>query len=101
MTARGIVSDEISCIAISGLGGHAFGSFKEREGSHMWLRDSLPFDLPGVRIMLYGYDTRLHDSRSFQDLETLASSLRPEIETISSTANGEHEVSTVKRTRKS
>jgi hypothetical protein len=27
-------------VAISGLGGHAFGSFKERGGSHMWLADA-------------------------------------------------------------
>src|SRR5436305_13092423 len=29
------VSDSCSCIAISGLGGHAFDSFKEREEYHM------------------------------------------------------------------
>jgi hypothetical protein len=29
------IADSLSCVAISGLGGHAFGSFKERGGSHM------------------------------------------------------------------
>ncbi|KAM3431903.1 hypothetical protein NHJ13734_007093 [Beauveria thailandica] len=36
---------KLDIIALSGLGGHAFGSFKERGGSHMWLRDSLPYDI--------------------------------------------------------
>ncbi|KFY62216.1 hypothetical protein V497_02506 [Pseudogymnoascus sp. VKM F-4516 (FW-969)] len=70
---------KIDIIAISGLGGHAFGSFKARDGQHMWLCDSLPRDLPGAQIMIYGYDTQLHGSKSFQDLESLASSLRASI----------------------
>ncbi|KAF5669915.1 kinesin light chain [Fusarium denticulatum] len=68
-------------IAISGLGGHAFGSFKERNGDHMWLRDSLPYDLkhedrsrPMARVMIYGYKSNVHDSNNFQDLEDLARS---------------------------
>lgn len=67
---------ELDIVAITGLGGHAFGSFKERAGTHMWLRDALPDDLPGSRIMIYGFDTRLHGSHSSQDLESLASTLR-------------------------
>ncbi|KAM3548868.1 hypothetical protein MY1884_008993 [Beauveria asiatica] len=39
------VEHKLDIIALSGLGGHAFGSFKERGGSHMWLRDSLPYDI--------------------------------------------------------
>ncbi|KFY14696.1 hypothetical protein V492_02454 [Pseudogymnoascus sp. VKM F-4246] len=70
---------KIDIIAISGLGGHAFGSFKARDGQHMWLCDSLPRDLPGAQIMIYGYDTQLHGSTSFQDLESLASSFRASI----------------------
>lgn len=66
----------VSCVALSGLGGHAFGSFKERGGNHMWLRDALPVDLPGVRVWIYGYDTKLAASTSFQDLEALASNFR-------------------------
>jgi hypothetical protein len=48
----------------------------------MWLRDSLPFDLHGARVMLYGYDTQLHGSHSFQDLEALASALRLDLQTL-------------------
>lgn len=65
-----------SCIAISGLGGHAFTSFKEREGNSMWLRDALPLDLKGAQIWIYGYDTSLMNSTSYQDLEALASTFR-------------------------
>ncbi|RDW76075.1 hypothetical protein BP5796_06896 [Coleophoma crateriformis] len=69
-------------IAISGLGGHAFGSFKEREGPHMWLRDSLPHDIKSCRVLIYGYNTQVKGSQSFQDLEALGSTLRVSIESM-------------------
>ncbi|KAL6887937.1 hypothetical protein GGI43DRAFT_426058 [Trichoderma evansii] len=66
-------------VALSGLGGHAFRSFKERGGSHMWLRDSLPFDLTLetsdqliARVMIYGYDSTIAGSKSMQNIEDLA-----------------------------
>lgn len=48
----------------------------------MWLRDSLPYDLPGVRILIYGYDTRLEGSQSFQNVRTLAGQFRNHIKAI-------------------
>ncbi|KFY07164.1 hypothetical protein V492_07388, partial [Pseudogymnoascus sp. VKM F-4246] len=66
----------VDCLAISGLGGHAFGSFKEKDGSHMWLCDDLPYNLETARIITYGYESQLHTSQSFQGLEALASTLR-------------------------
>lgn len=39
----------------------------------MWLRDDLPFDFPQARVLLYGYDTKLEGSQSFQDIESIAS----------------------------
>jgi len=48
----------------------------------MWLRDSLPQDLPGARILIYGYDTRLEGSQSFQDVRTLAGQFRNQIKAI-------------------
>ncbi|KAL1851077.1 hypothetical protein VTK73DRAFT_9546 [Phialemonium thermophilum] len=73
---------KVDIVAIHGLGGHAFGSFKQRGGEYMWLRDALPRritqgvdDEPMARIMLYGYDSRLHQSDSFQNLEDLGTSL--------------------------
>ncbi len=65
-----------SVVALSGLGGHAFTSFKPRGEDFMWLRDTLPADLPGTQIWLYGYDSKLTASQSFQDLTGLASTFR-------------------------
>lgn len=49
-------------IAVSGLGGHAFGSWKDGGTGRMWLMDFRPFDIKGIRVMLYGYDTSLERS---------------------------------------
>lgn len=72
----------IDYIAISGLNGHAFGSFKERGGSYMWLRDSLAKHLPQARVLIYGFDSRLAGSRSFQDIEALASRFRNHVRAV-------------------
>lgn len=40
----------------------------------MWLRDHIPKALKGTRSIIYGYDTRLQNSRSFQTLQDLADS---------------------------
>ena len=47
----------------------------------MWLRDALPDDLPGARVLTYGYNSRLVGSRSFQNLEDLASKFRVSLRT--------------------
>ncbi|RDA91605.1 hypothetical protein CP533_4638 [Ophiocordyceps camponoti-saundersi (nom. inval.)] len=46
-------------IIISGLGGHALGSFKERDGPFVWIRDALPLDFPSSRILTYVDQSRL------------------------------------------
>ena len=38
----------------------------------MWLRDRLPQDVPKLRSLIYGYDTKLFKSHSFQDLDDIA-----------------------------
>ncbi|KAI5838332.1 hypothetical protein DFP73DRAFT_485975, partial [Morchella snyderi] len=48
-------------IAVTGLGGHAFGSWRSRNGGAMWLRDFLHKEYPQTRIMTYGYDSRLRN----------------------------------------
>ncbi|CEJ83117.1 hypothetical protein VHEMI03143 [[Torrubiella] hemipterigena] len=70
---------KVDVVAISGLGGHAFGSFKKRGGNFMWLRDALPFDLgdettngPMARVLIYGYNSKVANSHSIQNLEDLA-----------------------------
>ncbi|KAF8530881.1 hypothetical protein BDD12DRAFT_914734 [Trichophaea hybrida] len=46
-------------IAVTGLAGHAFGSWRNRKTHQMWLKDLLPHDVQNIRIMTYGYDSRL------------------------------------------
>lgn len=53
-----------SVIAVTGLAGHAFGSWVHRESSAMWLKDFLPQDFPNVRVLTYGYDTNLSRPRN-------------------------------------
>lgn len=48
----------------------------------MWLCDSLPRDLPGARVMIYGYDSQLQGSNSFQDIESLASFFREMLQAL-------------------
>ncbi|PNP76488.1 hypothetical protein FNYG_10175 [Fusarium nygamai] len=46
-----------SIVAIHGLGGHPFKTWREKETGHLWLRDSLPVHIPQARIMTFGYDS--------------------------------------------
>jgi len=71
----------VDCIAISGLASHAFGSWQPRgdDKTFMWIRDQLPKYVPGVRAILYGYDSRLADSDSFQSVAHLALSFISQI----------------------
>ncbi|KAI9688231.1 MAG: hypothetical protein M1822_001737 [Bathelium mastoideum] len=47
-------------IAITGLDGHAYGSWRGRgELGRMWLRDFLSQDMPQCRTMTYGYNSKL------------------------------------------
>ncbi|KAK4223806.1 hypothetical protein QBC38DRAFT_548154 [Podospora fimiseda] len=74
-------------IAIPGIGGHALGSFKERSGSYMWLRDILPLYCSTARIMTFGYDSKIPDSTSFQWIESIAARLRITVDEILSDQN--------------
>lgn len=57
---------------MTGLAGHAFGSWKSRNGATMWLRDFLPEHLPTARILTYGYDSKLHKSDSNASIRDFA-----------------------------
>ncbi|KAF8540115.1 hypothetical protein BDD12DRAFT_777518, partial [Trichophaea hybrida] len=46
-------------VAVTGLAGHAFGSWRSRETHQMWLKDFLPKDIKNIRVMTYGYDSSL------------------------------------------
>ncbi|EXK24731.1 hypothetical protein FOMG_18558 [Fusarium oxysporum f. sp. melonis 26406] len=72
----------IDLVAVCGLGGHALGSFKEKNGRFVWLRDALPSDIPNARILTYGYDTKLSNSGAFQNLTDLGRALQIDLEGI-------------------
>jgi len=46
-------------IAVTGLAGHAFNSWRHRETHQMWLKDFLPKNVNNIRVMTYGYDSSL------------------------------------------
>lgn len=82
-------ADSASIVAVCGLGGHAFGSFKSKTDGYMWLRDSLGVDVcavdsgkPMARVMIYGYDSRLYDSDNLQHIGDLATELHQHLSTI-------------------
>ncbi|KAM6481421.1 hypothetical protein HDV62DRAFT_398146 [Trichoderma sp. SZMC 28011] len=65
------------CIVMSGLGSHPMGSWQPhgKDKSFMWIRDALPHLVPKVKFILYGYDTKLAGSKSFQKVLDIALSL--------------------------
>ncbi|CAG9974761.1 unnamed protein product [Clonostachys byssicola] len=68
------------CIVISGLASHPMGSWQPRgDKGFMWIRDALPSRFPGVRFIIYGYDTALSGSKSFQVVPDIAGSLISEL----------------------
>ncbi|KAL6406794.1 Protein SERAC1 [Ilyonectria robusta] len=82
---------KVDVIAVSGLGGYAFGSFKEKGGDYMWLRDSLPYDLtlqdtniPMARTMIYGYESKVSESTNMQNLEDLATAFHTSLLALAS-----------------
>ncbi|KAI3333095.1 hypothetical protein F4824DRAFT_491112 [Ustulina deusta] len=69
----------VDLIAVTGLGGHAFGSWKSPTSDEMWLRDYLPKDIPNHRVILYGYNTKLQESQSKQSIEDLGATFMENI----------------------
>ncbi|KAL6807500.1 hypothetical protein GGI42DRAFT_245801 [Trichoderma sp. SZMC 28013] len=65
------------CIVMSGLASHPMGSWQPhgKDKSYMWIRDTLPHLVPKVKFILYGYDTKLAGSKSFQTVPDIALSL--------------------------
>lgn len=46
----------------------------------MWLRDALPEQLPAAHVLIYGYDSKLAKSNSFQNLSDVASRFRDSLQ---------------------
>ena len=59
-------------VAVTGLGGHALGSFRSSDGTTVWLRDFGPSDIPKARWITYGYDSAIAASDSHQGVRELA-----------------------------
>jgi hypothetical protein len=69
----------VDIIAVTGLGGHALGSFRSADGLSVWLRDFAPEDIPRARFITYGYDTAVVASDSNQGIRELAHTLLDEL----------------------
>jgi hypothetical protein len=65
----------VDIVAVTGLGGHALGSFRSADGLSVWLRDFAPVDIPRARFVTYGYDTAVVASNSNQGIHELAHTL--------------------------
>jgi hypothetical protein len=65
----------VDIVAVTGLGGHALGSFRSADGASVWLRDFAPEDIPQARIITYGYDTGVAASVNNQGIHELARTL--------------------------
>jgi hypothetical protein len=61
-----------SIVAITGLAGHALGSWRSPISNEVWLRDYLPKDIPNTRVLTYGYNTTILKSKSKASIEHLA-----------------------------
>ncbi|KAK0624144.1 hypothetical protein B0T14DRAFT_427376 [Immersiella caudata] len=90
-TPIGDESDRIDCIAVSGLSSHPFGSWKKRGGRFMWLVDDDAAVPSNVRMLLYGYDTSLVASQSFQNVTDIGKSLAAAVQGIRPSAEGAFE----------
>ncbi|PLB50321.1 hypothetical protein P170DRAFT_405285 [Aspergillus steynii IBT 23096] len=71
------LQNSYNCIAISGLASHPFGSWQPKGGDKrfMWIRDDLAKHARGGAAILYGYDSKLNGSSSFQNINDLAKEL--------------------------
>jgi hypothetical protein len=65
----------VDIVAVTGLGGHALGSFRSADGMYAWLRDFAPQYVPRARFITYGYDTGVATSDNNQGVHELAHTL--------------------------
>lgn len=47
-----------SIVAVHGLGGDAFGTWTDAKSGICWVRDLLPYMIPGTRVMVFGYNAK-------------------------------------------
>ena len=86
MPTNGLLS--YSIVAVSGLASHGLGSWKEPGGHNVWLRDFLPNDIPGrIRVLIYGYDTHLLDSKNNGSIADIATSFLSRLKSVRDNAS--------------
>ncbi|GAW12879.1 hypothetical protein ANO14919_022500 [Xylariales sp. No.14919] len=68
---QGCEGAKVDVIAVHGLASHAIGGWKSPNSHEVWLRDYLPKDLPDIRVLLYGYDTKLLGGQSRKSIENM------------------------------
>lgn len=56
-----------SIVAVHGFGG-PLNTWTHDVSKKLWLRDFLPKDLPGARIMSFGYDSMVVDGQSIHGM---------------------------------
>ncbi|KAI9662517.1 MAG: hypothetical protein M1821_008684 [Bathelium mastoideum] len=76
-------------IAVTGLGGHAFGSWA-CSPRHMWLRDFLAKDLPNLRILIYGYNSRLKNAAARSIIGDHVRMFKQRLLTLPESAQSQH-----------
>ncbi|KAF4459721.1 ankyrin repeat-containing [Fusarium albosuccineum] len=54
----------VDIIAVHGLNGDAFSTWRHQPDGTMWLRDLLPESLPGCRVYTYGYPSKIFSQSS-------------------------------------
>ncbi|KAK9784015.1 putative p-loop containing nucleoside triphosphate hydrolase [Seiridium cardinale] len=72
-------SHNLDILAIPGLNGNAYGSFKAHGSDDMWLLDGLATRLPNARISLYGYISNYFDRDDHLDLSDMGNKLQKAI----------------------
>ncbi|KAL6240249.1 hypothetical protein RBB50_012854 [Rhinocladiella similis] len=50
------ITPALDIVAVHGLGGDAINTWTQPKSKKFWLRDFLPQQIPGARIMTFGYN---------------------------------------------
>ncbi|KAK3638982.1 hypothetical protein LTR56_012705 [Elasticomyces elasticus] len=71
----------VDIVAIHGLGGDLYDTWKEKETGRIWLRDFLPVDIKDAHIMTFGYNASLAFTGSVSRIEDFARALLESLKT--------------------
>ena len=77
-------------IAVHGINGDAFNTWTHGDDGALWLRDTLPSQIPGARVFTFGYDSNVAFTRAKGSLDSYAREL---LEQLNAVRSGEVRVS--------